>query len=222
MILSEKNGWIFPSECNHFAKAFLDGFRKTNYQQKSLDMSYKYIKKFDVAIDVGANLGLMSRRYSETFKSVYSFEPVKSLFECLQKNLDDKNNITFFNYGLGEEENNVTISNLNDLDNFNSGNWSIVDFQNVKDRIISEEIKIKTLDSFGLKPDFIKIDVQSFELEVLKGSLKTIDKYSPVLQIEIQGKLKQESNPIWKILQDYNYSRVEKNNKDYIFVRNEN
>ena len=37
----------------------------------------------------------------------------------------------------------------------------------------------RTLDSYKLKADLLKIDVEEFELEVLEGAIKTIKKYHP-------------------------------------------
>jgi len=45
-------------------------------------------------------------------------------------------------------------------------------------------IDIKTLDSFNLQPDFIKIDVEGFEYQVLLGSATTINTHRPILLIE--------------------------------------
>ena len=51
-------------------------------------------------------------------------------------------------------------------------------------KIAKIAIDVKTLDSFNLQPDFIKIDVEGFEYQVLLGSEKTINDHRPILLIE--------------------------------------
>ena len=43
---------------------------------------------------------------------------------------------------------------------------------------------IKKLDEYQLNPYFIKIDVQGYELEVLKGGIDTLENFKPILLIE--------------------------------------
>jgi len=64
---------------------------------------------------------------------------------------------------------------------------------------ISEiEVPVMTLtellDSIPWAPDIIKIDVESFEHEILCSSLATIEKLKPALQLEVH----------WKMLEDRN------------------
>ena len=56
---------------------------------------------------------------------------------------------------------------------------------NFKFKIKSEIVEKKKLDSFNLKPDLIKIDVEGEELKVLKSSEQILKKYKPVIIIEI-------------------------------------
>jgi FkbM family methyltransferase len=50
--------------------------------------------------------------------------------------------------------------------------------------IEKREVEVRTLDSFNLHPDVIKIDVEGAELEVLKGGQNTIAQSRPTLLIE--------------------------------------
>lgn len=48
----------------------------------------------------------------------------------------------------------------------------------------AQEVEVRTFDSYGLRPDFIKIDVQGHELEVLHGMAATIAACQPILMLE--------------------------------------
>ncbi len=49
-------------------------------------------------------------------------------------------------------------------------------------------VKFRTLDSYKLKADLLKIDVEGFEIEVLEGTIKTIKKYHPKIIIETHSR----------------------------------
>lgn len=51
-------------------------------------------------------------------------------------------------------------------------------------KVVEQEVRIRTFDSLGLQPSFVKIDVQGHELEVLRGMEKTLVTCRPVLMLE--------------------------------------
>jgi hypothetical protein len=53
--------------------------------------------------------------------------------------------------------------------------------------LVSKMVKLKTIDSFDLKPYFMKVDVEGAELRVLEGAKNTIENFLPVILIEIQN-----------------------------------
>ena len=46
------------------------------YQQSHRDYVLEFVDKFDVAIDVGANVGFWSKDFCRKFKKVWAFEPL--------------------------------------------------------------------------------------------------------------------------------------------------
>jgi hypothetical protein len=50
--------------------------------------------------------------------------------------------------------------------------------------VLERPVSLRTLDSFALAPDFIKIDVQGHEPAVLRGMIETIAKHRPAIMIE--------------------------------------
>lgn len=122
-------------------------------------------------------------------EAIYCFEPIKSTFEILQTNIT-LNNIQHktysFNIALGEGNYNGEISLY---DNSNIGATQIIPAKTQAD--IQNKIAIERLDDFMDKNfkhtdiDFIKIDVEGFEYDVLNGAVNTIKKYQPIIAIEI-------------------------------------
>lgn len=212
--LQNYKGWTLPLYCDHFHPTISEGM-KNSYQTKcdSTVFSNTPIKK--VAIDIGGNIGLMARRYAEVFEHVYTFEPVPENYSCLHYNTEDLNNVTIYTNGLGEEEKQETILLPERINS--CGSWSIVDFENKTEPMRSFPIDIKTLDSFGLEPDFIKIDIQGYEIEVLKGAVNTLEKFKPTLLIETKSDGRDISLPIGRFLTQFGYKEIKKFNKDRIY-----
>ena len=72
--MKDVNGWIVPDFDRVIAKQ-CRLFPETHYQQDILNWALFNIKNFNLAVDVGANIGLHSVRFAQKFSQVESFEP---------------------------------------------------------------------------------------------------------------------------------------------------
>ena len=141
-----------------------------------LTKSFGEIKKKTV-VDIGSNIGNHSIFFSKYFKEVYSFEAHPKIFLVQKINVSQNNNIKLFNFGIGNANKNTFIYE----NEFNLGGSSIIN--KVGKKI---NIKLKKLDSIKNLKNLIliKVDVEDFELEVLKGSIKTLKKFKPIITFE--------------------------------------
>lgn len=213
--LQNYKGWTLPSYCDHFYPTINEGM-KNHYQAKCDSTVFDNTPNKKVAIDIGGNIGLMARRYAEVFEHVYTFEPVPENYSCLHYNTEDLNNVTLFTNGLGAEEKQEVI--LLPESTTSCGSWSIVDFKGKKEPMRSFTIDIKTLDSFNLEPDFIKMDIQGYELQVLEGAVDTLREYKPTLLIETKSAGNDISMQIGRFIAKFGYKQIKKLNKDRIYV----
>ncbi|MFN4234271.1 MAG: FkbM family methyltransferase [Bacteroidia bacterium] len=155
------------------------------------EVLYSLIKPGFIIFDIGSNIGETTLNFAKltgTSGMVYSFEPDKYCFDKLLKNISNNSfkNIKPINIGLGNEEGDFFLASENP---YNKGGNKVIRNADKKPNII-----IKTLDSFVnseniSKIDFIKIDVEGFEYNVLKGGINAIAKFRPILFIEINDKL---------------------------------
>jgi FkbM family methyltransferase len=89
--------------------------------------------------------------------------------------------------GLGEKEEILSLWNSSP---HNCGGYSIHYYKDniYESKKIYDSVKIRTLDSYHFNNiSMIKIDVESNELQVLKGAIETIKKYRPIIFIENAG-----------------------------------
>ncbi len=173
-----KHGWYFPDYDTHFAEMLDKNIAKGNqpvYQQPVRKRSFTYLKNNNFAIDVGANVGLWTKDMSEEFTFVWAIEPVEDFRQCLQKNIFN-NNVDIKPFALGAE--NTVIDMI--ITEENTGH-SHVDI----DSLGKGTIPMHRLDDLNIPPlDYIKIDCEGYELNVLKGAEQTIKKYKPIIVIE--------------------------------------
>ena len=159
-------------------KKNLEGF----YEKIELALFEKFIilNKInkDTAVDAGANIGNHSLFFRKYFKKVYAFEPNPNIFEILAFNSKNKN-IVPINKGLGSKKEKVFLKqNLHNL-----GGSSIKIDQIYKSKVKINIIKIDDF-KFDGKVSFIKIDVEGYEYEVLKGAINTLRKDKPLIWLE--------------------------------------
>lgn len=153
----------------------------------------------DSVIDVGANFGFytayLSRLVGET-GSVYSFEPIPLTFEILLHNIKSLplRNVKAFNCAVSNSEGYGVMS---------IPKWSASGGENfyqarirrdetvVRDGLRDVTVKLAPLDSSLIdskkRINFIKIDVEGHELEVVEGARALIARWKPAMLIEISG-----------------------------------
>lgn len=148
---------------------------------------FKQLSEDFYMLDIGANTGYYGILASYLFpkSNVYSFEPIKKHCDIINESVKINNikNLHINQIALGDKEE-VNV----DIYNAGSGTSLIKGFTKSDEGIT--KVNIQTLDSLSdnnqiNKIDFIKIDVEGFELQVLKGGEKTINKNKPVLFVEI-------------------------------------
>ncbi|NRG16586.1 FkbM family methyltransferase [Rhizobiales bacterium] len=175
------------------------------YEQEILESIEKYVPEDATILDIGANIGnhaLYWARKSPNRKIV-CFEPVSSTFEILKKNIEANNinaQISAHNFGVSDKPSKARIdrfsaSNIGAtrLRHDEAGELSLISI----DGFISEENKIGML----------KIDTEGFEVEVLKGADKTIERHKPIIFVETFANKFHETN---KILKRHGYTLREK------------
>ena len=182
--------------------------------EKKIFNIVKILGKHITIIDIGSNIGSVTLPLAKIFSKskVISIEPTFYSFSKLKKNIN-LNPILKKRIKLE----NVFVSNQNKIVNKVHSSWNLSN-DSKKHKVHFGTLKktskiIKKLDkvcSNVKKVDFIKIDVDGHELDVLKSGIKTIKKHKPFIYFEFAPYLYKEFHYTPEILinfikKDLNY-----------------
>jgi FkbM family methyltransferase len=147
---------------------------------KKVEWMQENIKEGDVVADIGACFGLFTEPLSILVGDtgyVFAFEPRSANFKSLNERLGNKKNTILLNIGLSDHDR--TDAPLYIVEGYYGWNSFEASVHYVTRSSLTEYVDIKTLDEVLAavnitKLDFIKIDVEGYDLRVLNGALKTI------------------------------------------------
>jgi FkbM family methyltransferase len=183
-----------------------------HYQLEEKKIFSKYVNEESIVLDIGANIGTHTLWFAQNSKLVIAFEPQRYAFQMLCANmaLNSIQNADCKQLGVGSTREIIEVAFIDPETENNFGGLSLQDHSIEKVReergvhLDGEKIAICTIDDMGLqKCDFIKIDVEGMEPQVLMGGRATILDLRPYIYIEVD----REKN--WDFINDllfeYNY-----------------
>ena len=179
------------------------------------------LKKYKINISgishFGAHLGQEVIDYKKAGSfPIHLFEPQKEIFSDLSKSFSKEENIYLYNFGLGNENKKVEI-NLNTNNEGMSASILEPDLHLTIHPNVTfegkENIQIKRYDDLDIKEvNFFVVDVQGYELEALKGCIKSLNNVDYILTEVNRKELYKGCVKIEELdsfLKDYNFVRVE-------------
>jgi len=190
-LLGVKNYLIVVSRM--FFIAYSLGFLKKN---KTFDCHYfirKLIQKGDHIIDIGANLGYYSRLFAKLAGpegKVFSVEPVTLFREVLNINVSGYKNTTIIPFALGDEDNKSIMMGIPKSNKYlRHGLTRVLDAnENEPFEFTFPEKMFTPATLFGdiRRCDYIKCDVEGYEIHIIPYLGFLLKPFQPVIQIEIE------------------------------------
>lgn len=158
------------------------------WEPEMQDIFSRYLKPAHVVYDLGAHQGFLTAlagKHVGKAGKVYAFEPFPYNFNFLRDNiqLNKPDNITLFQAAVSDKPGMLEFSNsIHD-----TANTYLKQSPEFKDNLL--QVEAVSLDNLIetkkiLPPDFIKIDVEGAELDVLHGAQKMFSSHSPVVYLE--------------------------------------
>lgn len=165
---------------SHLSKWIVEQ-RRLNVQDEYCRLFEKYIPKIGVVVDVGACLGDHTLSYAQMVGPagrVHAFEPNHEAFQCLEYNMRGLHQVRLNEMALGAGFDFGTMRrSATQPDNVGATEFEVTD---------NGTVPMGTLDGFYFpRLDFLKIDVEGMEMEVLNGARVTIGHRRPVMLIEL-------------------------------------
>ena len=158
-------------------------------EQSLIDWSREFITKDKIFIDVGAHMGTYTINLAPYCKHVYSFEAQKMTYYqlCGGIALNELENVTAYNYGIGNKEESHQMKTLQ-ITTEDGGGTTLDEevINSTKRPVINKlDIEMRSIDDFNINDNIglIKIDVEGYELNVIKGAEDTLKRcnYPPLL-----------------------------------------
>jgi FkbM family methyltransferase len=141
-------------------------------------------------LDVGANAGTHSLAFARAFETVHAFEPNPMIWPQFERNmrLNGHTNVHLHKLGLADRDSESTL-HLIDKPNYGLGTFSTVEQYDLPLRPVATcpiRHAGNYLAEIGVGPvDAVKIDVQGYEPEVLRGLAELLKRDRPVIWCEI-------------------------------------
>ena len=184
----------------------------------------KYLGQLDIEkiIDIGAHKGefLENMLKIEKVNFFYAFEPQKNIFKVLNEKFVKNKKVTLFNYAMDKEISNKKLkinkismkSSLAEV-NENSLYLKFINFLAQSQSSFESEYEVKTntvdkiFEGINLQKALLKIDVEGFEMNVIKGSQMKLDEISFIMLENQFGNHFKNNNfkDITKLLSERNF-----------------
>lgn len=161
------------------------------------------------AADVGAHVGVWTRWMLGLFDRVHAFEIVPEVRSCWRLNIQDAR-ASLYDHGLGAEEGTVRVT------------WDATRSVNTWVGQGQDLMLIRPMDDITFDHlDYIKMDVEGYELSVLQGAERTIDQHRPIIHMEMKlGALARQGldkHTIRRWLQARGYDQTHKFATEFVF-----
>lgn len=198
-LVKARRGWYIANKNDAFLGAALLQYGE------ALDLEHRFLQKLigpqDRVIEVGANIGVHTVGMCKAAREVIAIEPQPQVFRQLCANLALNNiqNAVVHNVGCASAPKTMTFAAYDTTKPHNSGGVALSHGAGVRVPVVTLDSLTSHLESVKL----VKIDVETMELEVLRGATALIAKHRPLLYVE--NEMESHCQPLvdWLRKQEY-------------------
>ena len=175
----------------------------------------KMLKKGMTCLDIGGNIGyyvLLERQIVGKEGKIIAIEPLPQNFHYLKKNIQLQNfdNISTFNFACGDKDGKAPFF----INKKSNGCKVIADGEKPPNPSLGTltEVTVKKLDTLVEElnlnsVDFVRMDAEGYELHILRGLKKTLDKFKPIISLELHKRQLgiEGTKQFFKLMKDLDY-----------------
>lgn len=162
-----------------------------------------------LALDVGANAGNWSAALAERFAEVHAFEPNPQALHMLRGRLAARSNVRLCEFALGDDVGDLVLRLYANHAHASAFTDTDLDTLPRGAGVAAIKVPLVSLDALGYQwrpVDFVKVDVEGAERDVLVGAQKTLWASRPALLIEVHTVPNRYWIPGW--LENFGYQPV--------------
>jgi len=191
----------------------------------------KYITKDSIVIEGGAFIGVHTLKLAYLSKHVYAFEPMPQTNSRLLNNIKINNieNVSVFIQGLSDKPG-TTFYEWSQINNpgssgLKNNTLGKPNFDNLLEYIENKiEVELIDIDLLKLeKVDFIKLDIEGYEIFAIQGCIETIKRCKPIITMEVWYRFNESvsieyTETIFKELLEMGYTVEHIEGPDFLFL----
>ena len=203
------------------------------YEPETIKALQSIVQPGDIVLDIGANIGAIAlplANFVGVSGQVIAFEPTAWAYAKLQKNLSLNSNLI----GQIKTEQIMLLNEGKEPPSSIYSSWSLADEEDElthpthKGRLMTTDgVRGISLDRYFeehpvQKIDLIKLDVDGYELDVIKGASKTLSRYQPKIILELAPHVQEEKQQLEDLLfelKSANYRLEDLTNKKSIAMK---
>jgi FkbM family methyltransferase len=167
-------------------RGFLGGKSESGDPKPVLDILQD--AKGNVAYDIGAHVGRVSKILSSNFNIVFAFEPSTESFETLRKIVNPK--IKAFNIAISEKSGFIALDVRTEhimKQQLVDPDTKTFDWGDVIEKRFVPALSLDSLFETLPQPDFIKIDTEGYEAKIIRGGENGVNKSKAKIFVEIHS-----------------------------------
>lgn len=204
------NGFWFPDSETHFIQYLTDV--NPEYQYKPKECLDVLVTDWTCVLDIGSHVGTWATWFAKRSNNIHCFEPIEENYECLVKNTENLIGCTLYNRAVSDEAKIIPMWKPPVAKN--SGTFSSVPVEGWS----QTDIQAITIDSLGLNPTVMKLDIQGGEYSALEGARETIARSKPIICCEENHEDADNRLRIQSLMESMGYVKVHKFKEDAFWL----
>lgn len=198
-----RDGWLLYNKNDQYVGASIGKYGE--FSQAEMELFQQILAEGNYVVEVGANIGSHTLGISKCVGvsgKVFAYEPQRIIFQMLCANMaiNSRTNVHCYEQAVSNVKGILSLPDIDYSQQENFGGMA------VSDNTEGNSVEVVVLDEV-LKDiprlDFMKVDAEGMEHEVINGAKKLISQYKPVLYVE--NDRKEKSQALIELIQSMQY-----------------